>query len=349
VSGRGCRWGVLGLLAAAVAAAAPAAAPAAPAGSAVLQVGLTVSDLDRSEEFFVGVLGFEKLGEEREVMGEPYERLEGVFGARLRVARLRLGGVEIELTEYLTPRGRAIPPDSRSDDRWFQHLAIVVTDIDAAYRRLREHRVRQVSTAPQRLPDWNPNAGGIRAFYFQDPDGHNLEVIWYPPGKGDRRWQERPPGRLFLGIDHTAIVVADTAASVAFYRGLLGMRVAGESENYGPEQERLNLVFGARLRITALRAPGGGPGIELLQYLAPPGGRPSPAGTAANDLIHWQTTLAAGAAGGLEELAVRLRAAGGQLVSPGPIDLGGAGAGLGFRRALLVRDPDGHALRLVEP
>jgi len=35
---------------------------------------------------------------------------------------------------------------------------------------------------------------------------------------------------------------------------------------------------------------------------------------------------------------------------PRLIDLsGGAGAGLGFRRALLARNPDGHALRLVEP
>ena len=48
------------------------------------------------------------------------------------------------------------------------------------------------------------------------------------------------------------------------------MRVAGESENYGPEQERLNNVFGAHLRITALRAASG-PGIELLEYLVAPG------------------------------------------------------------------------------
>jgi catechol 2,3-dioxygenase-like lactoylglutathione lyase family enzyme len=64
---------------------------------------------------------------------------------------------------------------------------------------------------------------------------------------------------LFLGIDHTAIVVWDTEASVKFYRDLLGLHVAGESENYGTEQEHLNNVFGAHLRITALlqrRRPG---------------------------------------------------------------------------------------------
>jgi hypothetical protein len=42
--------------------------------------------------------------------------------------------------------------------------------------------------------------------------------------------------------------------------------VAGESENWGPEQERRNNVIAARLRITTLRAASG-PGVELLEYL----------------------------------------------------------------------------------
>ena len=68
------------------------------------------------------------------------------------------------------------------------------------------------------------------------------------------------------------------------------MQVAGESENYGPEQERLNNVFGARLRITPC-ARAIGPGIEFLEYLAPRDGRPYPADEKPNDLIHWQTRL----------------------------------------------------------
>ena len=67
--------------------------------------------------------------------------------------------------------------------------------------------------------------------------------------------------KLFLGIDHTAIVVGNTEASLKFYRDALGLQIAGTSENYGTEQEHLNNVFGARLRITSLRAGSGGPGI----------------------------------------------------------------------------------------
>src|SRR5262249_18461341 len=142
------------------------------------------------------------------------------------VVRMVLHGDTIELTEYLAPRGRPIPVDSRSNDRWFQHVAIIVSDMDRAYAWLRKHKVEHASPGPQLLPAWNPNAGGIEAFYFKDPDGHVLEVLHFPHGKGDPRWR-RPSDDLFLGIDHTAIVVADTAASLAFYRDLLGMRVAG--------------------------------------------------------------------------------------------------------------------------
>src|SRR6185312_13408595 len=188
---------------------------------------------------------------------------------------------------------------------------------------------------PQRLPDWNKNAAGIRAFYFKDPDGHPLEVLAFPPDKGSQKWH-RSSEELFLGIDHTAIVVADTDSSLKFYRDLLGMRVAGESENYGTEQEHLNNVFGARLRITALRATAG-PGIELLEYLAPRDGGPMPADSRSNDLWHWQTRLRYRQDHDQSNRGRDLR-----LVSPGAVSL--PNRALGFRVGLLGRDPDGHAL-----
>ena len=316
---------------------------AQPAGliRAVGAVGLTVRNLERSTAFYSGVLGFEKVSDV-EVMGEDYERLQGVFGLRMRIVRMRLGDEAIELTEYLTPRGRLIPVDSRSNDRWFQHIAIIVTDIDRAYASLRQHRVEHASPAPQRLPDWNVDAGGIRAFYFKDPDGHPLEILWFPVGKGDPKWH-RPSDRLFLGIDHTAIVVSDTAQSLRCYRDTLGLRVVGESENYGPGQERLNNVFGARLRITALRAQAG-PGVELLEYLTPRDGRAVPADARANDLAHWQTTLVSQDAGAV---ARGIRGSPCAMLSPSVVSP--TDRALGFAKGLLIRDPDGHALAVVQP
>lgn len=304
-------------------------------------VGMTVDDMERSIRFYSEALTFQVVSD-NEFFGTEYEHLQGVFGLRIRVVKMRLGDETIELTEYLVPKGRPIPVDSRSNDRWFQHIAIVVSDMDSAYQRLRQYKVRHASTGPQRLPDWNKAAGGIRAFYFKDPDQHNLEIIWFPAGKGDPRWQN-PPGKLFLGIDHTAIVVADTEQSLKFYRDLLGMKVAGESENYGIEQERLNNVFGARLWITGLRAAKG-PGIEFLEYLAPSDGRPAPADLRANDLAHWQTDLVVTNISGAEG---QLRSAKTAFVSPGIVTLPDNRAG--FRKSILIRDPDGHAMRLIEP
>ncbi len=306
---------------------------------AVESIGMTVSDMDRAVEFYSQVLSFEQISDV-EVLGREYEALQGLFGVRMRVVRLRLGAETLTLTEYLTPQGDAIPADSRSNDLWFQHVAIVVSDMDRAYQHLRQYDIQHVSTAPQQLPAYLEAAAGIKAFYFHDPDGHNLELIHFPPDKGNPRWQ-RPTRELFLGIDHTAIGVSDTDTSLRFYQ-LLGLELAGESENYGTEQEHLNNVFGARLQISGLRAAIG-PGIELLDYLTPAGGRPYPPDAAANDLLHWETTLAVSDAA---SAAQRLQLRDVQFVSSGLVEL--PDEALGFRRGFLVRDPDGHVLRIVE-
>ena len=306
-----------------------------PLITGVDSIGMTVSDLDRSVTFYSQVLTFEKISEV-EVDGPDWEHLEGVFGVRMRIARMRLGDEVLELTEYLAPRGKPTPSDAHSNDRWFQHIAIVVSDMDAAYRRLREFNVQHASSGPQRLPDWNKNAAGIQAFYFRDPDGHPLEVLAFPRGKGDSKWHAKSD-RLFLGIDHTAIVVSDTNASLRFYRDTLGFAVVGESENYGIEQEHLNNVFGAHLRITSLRA-GTGPGIEFLEYLAPSDGRPYPEDEKPNDLMHWQTTVRTRGAQHALNQTRRMKA---HTISSAIVKID-------TRQSVIVRDPDGHALEIVE-
>jgi catechol 2,3-dioxygenase-like lactoylglutathione lyase family enzyme len=303
-------------------------------------IGMTVSDMNRSLEFYTKVLQFERVSG-RDESGDGYEHVYGVFGARVHVERLRLGDESLELIEFQAPRGRPVPVDMHSNDGWFQHVAIIVSDMDGAYAWLREHGVEHASTGPQLLPAWNPNAGDISAFYFRDPDGHHLEILHFPKGKGAPKWQQpAAAGRnpLFLGIDHTAIVVGDTDASLRYYRDALGLNVAGESENYGPEQERLNNVFGARLRITALRAASG-PGVELLEYLAPRTGRPMPVDTRSNDLWHWQINVTADVSAA--DRAVR--AGHYAYVSPGPVRLPDGPV------ALMATDPDGHAMQFSAP
>lgn len=314
-----------------------ATTPPAPTAlvHAVEGVAISVGDMDRAVDFYTRVLLFEKVSDAA-VADEAYGRLHGVAGARARIVRLRLGRESLDLVESLAPRGRPVPADSRSHDRWFQHVAIIVNDMDQAHAWLRRHQVTPVSPEPQRLPDWNVEAAGIRAFYFQDPDGHPLEILQFPPGKGHPRWQ-RPGETVFLGIDHTAIVVGDTDRSLAFYRDALGLRVAGASENWGPEQERLNAVPGARLRITTLRAESG-PAVELLEYLTPGDGRALPADARPSDLVAWQTRVTvADAAGARASLLGRFTLLSPDVIAPGA---------LGFAHAFTARDPDGHLLLL---
>ena len=315
--------------------------PLAPI-SAVDAVGMTVGDMDRALAFYTGVLPFTKVSDV-EVSGREHELLTGVFGARLRIARLTLGDEAIELMQFKAPVGRPYPPDTRANDRWFQHIAIIVSDMDRAYAHLNGRGVAHASTGPQRLPDWNKGAAGIQAHYFRDPEGHFLEILSFPLGKGDPKWHvPRAGSPLFLGIDHTAIVTSDTVRALEFYRSTLGLNLAGAGVNYGVEQEHLNNVFGARLRITTLRAPSG-PGIELLDYLAPGDGRPAPIDLRANDLAHWQTTLLTQGIAAVFDISL---AKAFRLVSPDVVSL--ADTRLGFSRGVLVRDLDGHAMRLVE-
>ncbi len=306
--------------------------------SRVESVGFTVSDMDRAIDFYTRVLPFEKVSDD-EAWGEDIERLTGVFGARVRIARFRLGDETLELTEYLTGGGRPVPVDSRSNDRWFQHVAIIVSDMDKAFAQLRRGNIRFASTAPQTLPKSIPNAAGIKAFYFRDFDNHVLEILEFPPDKGAVKWhQKAKAGGLFLGIDHTAIVVGDSETSLGFYRDALGLAVAGTSDNSGTEQEHLNNVFGARLHITGLRTKSDGIAVEFLEYIAPRDGRPFPRDTRSNDLWHWQTGFVADA---VDALPIGKF----DLISSGVVLMNGNKRG--FKRAILVRDPDGHAVRAV--
>src|SRR6266516_2371101 len=306
---------------------------------AVESIGMTVSDMDRSVEFY-SALTFQKVSD-IEVLGEQYEHLEGVFGARMRIVRMQLGNEYVDLTQYLAPPGRLIPADSRSNDLWFQHIAIVVRDMDQAFEKLRALKVQFVSTRPQTLPASLPAAAGIKAFYFRDPDQHNLEVIYFPPGKGDPRWQEKTD-KLFLGIDHTAIGNANTESGLKFYRDLLGLRKAGESENFGTEQEHLNQVFSAHLQITGMRAASGA-GIEFLDYLTPRDGRARPADVHANDIVHWQTMITTD---DVDLMAKKLRDAHVHFVSSGVVSMPKDKAG--FSKGALVSDPDGHDVLVIQ-
>ena len=298
-------------------------------------VGITVKDMNRSLKFYMEVLNFRKISDV-EIKGASYEGLYNLFGMHARVVRLQLGDEFIELTDYYTSGGRSIPENQESNDLSFQHIAIVVSDMEKAYQQLKSHSMEFVSTEPQTLPKSIPAAEGIKAFYFHDPDNHNLELIYFPKGKGQPKWQE-PTNRLFLGIDHTAIGVSSTESSHQFYGNLLGIERKGESFNKGTEQEHLNNVKGASLHITGYRS-NSGPGVEFLEYLFPGPGKRYPSDTRSDDIWNWYTILIVD---DIQQLFSKLKLSEYKIVSTN-ISV------IGSFKALLVRDPDGHALLIKE-
>ena len=311
----------------------------------VKMIGFTVGDLDRETEFFEKVLQFEKVSDFR-IVGSEYDKMQGVFNANMRIVHLKLGEQIVELTSYVSPpNGRPVPVPSYSNDAWFEHVAIVVSDMDSAYKILQDRNVRQISAYPITIPQSNSGAAGIKAIKFHDPERHDLELIYFPPGKGDPSWQ-KPSNKLFLGIDHTAMTVASTEKSVGFYRDLLGLQVGGSTFNTGSTQEVLDNLFNDTCLVTAMIPGVAPPHVEFLDYKTPPGGRPMPADTGANDLWHWQTTVVTK---DIRALTDRLRKAGAQFVTPDVVPIRqGDQAQLGFKKAVMIRDPNGHALRLIE-
>lgn len=304
----------------------------------VERVTITVENLETSLKFYKEVLHFEEVAS-YSLAGDELLQLTGLEdgGLSVKVVELSLGSETIALQEFSNEsRISTIPEDSKSNDLWFQHIAIVVSDMDAAYAVLEEAGVEPVSKGPQTLPTYITAAAGIKAFYFKDPDNHNLEVIYYPEGKGDSKWQEAD-GELFLGIDHTAIGIEDTDASTDFYEDLLGFKTLGHSENYGPEQEALNNVEGARLWISGLGV-GGTYNVEFLEYKAPEGGRGYPSDSRVTDLWHWQIKLKVQ---NLEKLYEKLKDTSTQIISDDIVTIND-------RKQLMIRDVDGHAILLSE-
>jgi catechol 2,3-dioxygenase-like lactoylglutathione lyase family enzyme len=113
----------------------------------------------------------------------------------------------------------------------------------------------------------------VTAYKFRDPEGHPLEFLAYPAGTVPAHWADRANRARgpCLGIDHSAISVADTERSVAFYGGL-GLKRIASSLNQGIEQEKLDGIRSPTVEVTAM-APAAQttpaqstPHVELLCY-----------------------------------------------------------------------------------
>ena len=96
------------------------------------RVTLIVSDLDWAEEDYIRTFGGSV--EHRADIDPALVRVLCIRQARGRRSLLRLGRERIEPLEFTDSAGRPYPPGSTSTDLWFQHMAIIVTDMRHAYQ-----------------------------------------------------------------------------------------------------------------------------------------------------------------------------------------------------------------------
>ena len=266
--------------------------------------------------FYIKALGFELLGMPRPGFGQDAALM------------LRLGNEMIQLKQA-RPSARPYPAGVPGWSPLFQHIAIVVSDMNAAYEQLRASPGwTAISTeGPVRLPK---SSGGVSAFKFRDPEGHPLEMLAYPEDDMPEHWARVGPDTPYRGIDHTAISVADTARSVAFYAAL-GFKRQGGSYNRGIEQSRLDGIEAADVEVTSLVIPDAPhPHLELLCYRGLFGHSSSSAEPA--DIAATRTVLE-----GLSPLYFGNLTARHQELRLSSCDNDGF---------VLLRDPDGHLIRI---
>ena len=138
----------------------------------------TVSSLDRSLEFYAGLLGFEMLWQ-REITDRYFRDIVGFPNCVVRAAQLRIPGSshKLELFEYVRPAGW--PADIRTNNPGSSHLSLLVDDLAAMHEELKAKGVR-FRSPPIRI-DAGVNAGGY-ALYLLDPDGITVELFQPPKG-----------------------------------------------------------------------------------------------------------------------------------------------------------------------
>ncbi len=222
------------------------------------------------------------------VQGEALHRRFGLSEGRAVVRHHRLGKERLDYVTFEGADSRIDTDPGPSNTLWFQHVAIVVSDMHRAVEQLIP-LVSAISESPQ----WLPN--GVAAWKFRNAAGHAMELLWFPADQGDSRWQQ-PDAPLFQGIDHTAIAVSDSDSSLQFYGVELGLQLRYATLNKGVEQERLDALTNAQVAIHGLR--GSSPcGVEFLRYLQPKPLQPSAASLLPQNALYAQILVHAPGAG----------------------------------------------------
>ncbi len=136
--------------------------------TALNHTSFTVSDLEKSVDFYTNILGFQ-VERRFDVEGEAISAIVGFPNARLRIAFVHLGDYRLELIQYDSPEGTHL--DTSTNNVGSAHIAFWTDDVDKTYEELKAKGVT-FRAAPRRSMEGRP-----RVAYFTDPDGITLEIV----------------------------------------------------------------------------------------------------------------------------------------------------------------------------
>lgn len=143
---------------------------------AFAHVGITVSDLQHTIDFWQQVLGFTLQGIV-EVGGPLAEDVTGVQGIRSKVAFLKKDALTVEFIQPLEPEDRqSYRP--QPVDVGFWHLALKVTGLDELVRAALGWGWQIKGKIA--LVEAPPGPVGARLVYLQNHDGTVLELVEFP-------------------------------------------------------------------------------------------------------------------------------------------------------------------------
>ncbi len=147
--------------------------------------GLTVADLGRAEAFYRDGLGFARRGGPTRA-DAALLRLLGPAPCEAHTLTMRLGWQEIELDRVRPARPRLSGRRQRGEHRVpaFCHRRARHGSAPMRARPNRTGSPQSTTGGPQRLP---PASGSVAAAKFRDPDGHPLELLEFPRGRGAAR------------------------------------------------------------------------------------------------------------------------------------------------------------------
>ncbi|ACN84002.1 VOC family protein [Brachyspira hyodysenteriae] len=143
----------------------------------VMHIGLTVSDMERSINFYRDVLGLTLIGEAL-MEGEETDALFAMNDCKVKIAYLNgsdnIIAPPIELLQFISPE--TIKDESKLNKISTSEICFRVDNIEKVYKHLIDNNVECLSS-PQEFDFTSYGFSKSKALYFKDPDGIILELM----------------------------------------------------------------------------------------------------------------------------------------------------------------------------